>query len=307
MSFIRLEPHPLRDLPSHTNFRGPKSKPLESLIDKLLRDEAEPLLNKLRTDLREEPKLRPSPPSTAQVKLSQGTLQNEFWVCRQSDHQDSPADGTGSWREFENGLRHDHAEHEMEYTPSVTKVKQLLNWNQDGSWDPNMRIEVSDRRYKDFIVELNLIVHTFHPGALIRPRAFISWTVSAAISNITPENEPEGTSFITIQVPFRLSDAAEDPVYQQLCADALASVPPRTIFAHYASIEQVELLHPSDSSDRMIRWTMATASEAGGKIPQWVQRNWTLGGVPKAVVADVGLFIGWIMKQRGQRGRPLEK
>ena len=152
-----------------------------------------------------------------------------------------------------------------------------------------------------------MIVHTFHPGALIRPRAFISWTVSAAVSKITPENESEVTSFITIQVPFRLSDAAEDPEYQQLCADVRASVPPRTIFAHYASIEQVELLRPSDSSDRMIRWTMATTSEAGGKIPQWVQRNWTLGGVPKAVVADVGLFIGWIMKQREQRGRPLEK
>lgn len=159
MSFIRLEPHPLSDLPDHEDYKGPGSQPLDSLIHKLLRDEAEPLLNKLRTSLREDPKLRPSPPSTAQVKLSQGLIQNEFWVCRQSDHQDSPADGTGSWREFENGLRHDHAEHEMEYTPSVTKVKQLLNWNQNGSWDPDMQIEVSDRRYKDFIVERMLIQH----------------------------------------------------------------------------------------------------------------------------------------------------
>lgn len=43
---------------------------------------------------------------------------------------------------------------------------------------------------------------------------------------------------------------------------------------------------------------MATTSNAGGSIPQWVQRNWTLGGVPKAVVADVGLFIGWTMRRR---------
>jgi hypothetical protein len=48
---------------------------------------------------------------------------------------------------------------------------------------------------------------------------------------------------------------------------------------------------------------MATTSEAGGKIPQWVQRNWTLGGVPRAVVADVGLFIGWVMKKRGQEAQ----
>jgi hypothetical protein len=48
---------------------------------------------------------------------------------------------------------------------------------------------------------------------------------------------------------------------------------------------------------------MATTSEAGGKIPQGVQRNWTLGGVPRAVVADVGLFIGWVMKKRGQEAQ----
>lgn len=120
------------------------------------------------------------------------------------------------------------------------------------------------------------------------------------------DNESDATSFMTIQVPFRLSNAPEEPEYQKLCADVRASVPPRTIFAHYASIEEVELCHPSDSSDRTIRWTMATTSEAGGKIPQWVQRNWALGGVPKAVVADVGLFIAWIMKQREQKEAPLE-
>lgn len=105
--------------------------------------------------------------------------------------------------------------------------------------------------------------------------------------------------FITIQVPFRLPDPTETPVYPQLCAEIKGCVPSRTVFAHYASIERVELLPPpSDHSNRIVRWTMATASEAGGKIPQWVQRNWTLGGVPRAVVADVGLFIGWVKKQR---------
>ena len=151
MPFIRLDPHPFKDLPPVDS--QPDTKTLNSLIHSILRDEAEPLLKNLQTGLQKDSKLRPSPPSTAQVKLSQGWHQQEFWVCRQSDHQDSAIDGTGSWGEFENGLRHDHAEHEMEYTPSVTKVKQLLNWNQDPSWDPEMRIEVSDTRYQDFMVE----------------------------------------------------------------------------------------------------------------------------------------------------------
>lgn len=48
----------------------------------------------------------------------------------------------------------------------------------------------------------------------------------------------------------------------------------------------------------LVQWTMATTSDAGGLIPQWVQKNWTLGGVPRAVVADVGLFIDWTAKRR---------
>jgi len=134
---------------------------------------------------------------------------------------------------------------------------------------------------------------------LIRPRAFISWTVSAGFETES-ENGESQTGFITVQVPFCLSNSSETG-YEQLCAEIRDYVPPRTIFGYYASIERVELLASTtetETSDHLIRWTMATTSEAGGKIPQWVQRNWTLGGVPKAVVADVGLFIGWIMKRR---------
>jgi hypothetical protein len=165
---------------------------------------------------------------------------------------------------------------------------------------------------------VNLIVHTFHPQALIRPRAFISWTVSASFEtgsgNGEPSTESQTEGFITIQVPFHLPDPTEKSEYEQLCAEIRESVPPRTTFGHYASIERVELLasttpetETETSSGRLIRWTMATTSEAGGKIPQWIQRNWTLGGVPKAVVADVGLFIGWIMRRRERSKSQLEE
>lgn len=55
-----------------------------------------------------------------------------------------------------------------------------------------------------------------------------------------------------------------------------------------------------------IEWTMATASSAGGMIPKRVQRSWRLGGVPRAVVADVGLFIGWVARER-ERVRERER
>lgn len=41
--------------------------------------------------------------------------------------------------------------------------------------------------------------------------------------------------------------------------------------------------------DQNIEWVMATASDAKGWLPMWVQKL----GVPSAVVKDVGLFVGW--------------
>lgn len=41
----------------------------------------------------------------------------------------------------------------MEYTPSVTGLKQLVNWNKNDNWDPEMRLDVDQTRYWDFIIE----------------------------------------------------------------------------------------------------------------------------------------------------------
>ena len=152
MPFIKLNPHHLKDLPKHPVLNNSSSQDLQSLIQTILL-EANPLLTKLQSTLQTDPKPRPSPPSKAKIELSQGLHEKEFWVCRQSKHQDSAVEGTACWREFEDGLRHNHAEHEMEYTPSVTKVKQILTWNKDESWDPSKRVQVLNTGYKDFIVE----------------------------------------------------------------------------------------------------------------------------------------------------------
>jgi hypothetical protein len=99
--------------------------------------------------------------------------------------------------------------------------------------------------------------------------------------------------FITVQIPLH-PDPSSTP--SELHQKITSSAPRRTIFANYASVERVSLL---PNEPRSIEWTMATTSDAGGSIPQWVQRSWTLGGVPRAVVADVGLFMGWTMRRRG--------
>lgn len=133
------------------------------------------------------------------------------------------------------------------------------------------------------------------------------------------EAQRAAEGFVTIQVPFALPRSmTPGSQFEGLFTRVMDAVPPRTIFASYASVERAELFLPAPSSSvspasvadvdeanalhgRRIRWTMATTSDAGGNIPKWVQRNWTLGGVPRAVVADVGLFIDWTMKRRERR------
>jgi hypothetical protein len=150
---------------------------------------------------------------------------------------------------------------------------------------------------------VNLIVHTFHPQALIRPRAFISWSMSATYgdtyypatrSDADCEEAHGPKGFITVQVPFYLAKpTAPDSQFKDLYAQIMDAVPPRTVFAYYASVERVELLPPAAPSasanestraqrpHQQIRWTMATTSEAAGEIPKWVQRSWMLGEADK--------------------------
>ena len=54
--------------------------------------------------------------------------EEEFWVCRQSVHEDALQAGTACWNEFISGLRRNHAENEMAYTPSVASMVRLLEW-----------------------------------------------------------------------------------------------------------------------------------------------------------------------------------
>lgn len=104
---------------------------------------------------------------------------------------------------------------------------------------------------------------------------------------------------MTVQIPL-----TSEPGYlvPNLLRERITALAPRnTVFASYASVEHVVVM-----SDR-VEWTMATTSNASGAIPQWIQRSWMLGGVPKAIVADVGLFIGWMAQRRSQRNQRAQK
>ncbi|CRG89834.1 hypothetical protein PISL3812_06873 [Talaromyces islandicus] len=305
---LRLSPHPFSCLPSHPSLAeeeeeeeeaaGEAARPkLEEFLLSILTETQTFTTQTIPRTFAPAPKLRASPPSTAKVQLllSAGNQngqggEGEYWVCRKSIHADAAEKGTATWNEFEKGLRENHSENEMAYTPSVASVEHLLQWpvqkEVKGGW-------------RDVDMHVNMITHTFKPGALISPRTFISLVISAY------EPQPDNTAahhqpgFYTVQIPLSFKTSSAN-----LREKIKSVVPKNTIFAHYASVEHVSLLDSpplaseSANRQRQIEWTMATTSDAGGLIPQWVQRSWTMGGVPKAVVADVGLFLGWTDRQR---------
>lgn len=68
----------------------------------------------------------------------------------------------------------------------------------------------------------------------------------------------------------------------------------KVIEGRYVSLEKVAKVE----KDRKVasRWEMATDSDAEGSLPMGVQKL----GVPNAIVKDVPLAIGYIIKKRGK-------
>ena len=69
------------------------------------------------------------------------------------------------------------------------------------------------------------------------------------------------------------------------------------ILGMYTAVETVRILDDSTGGDDgsagksgEIEWTMATASDAKGNLPMWVQKMSMPGAVPK----DVSYFMDWI-------------
>ncbi|KAI9924141.1 hypothetical protein MW887_007381 [Aspergillus wentii] len=274
-SLIHLHPLPFSSLPSHPSLNALSTRPSHlDFIHSILSEAHFFLTTSIPDHFHQDPKPRPSHPSTSPVYLSTASLLpgargqgKEFWVCRRSTHSDEAVDGTASFAEFQDGLRVDHSEKEKEYTPSVTSVETLLEWSS---------LESIEGGWKGVDMHVNIITHTFHPTFLISPRTFINLIISAEL----PTTAAPG--FVTVQIPLICNPV--DHVPKPLRDKITQSVPGNSIFATYASVERLLSL---DKPSKQVEWIMATTSDAGGSIPQWIQRSWTMGGVPKAVVADV--------------------
>jgi len=68
--------------------------------------------------------------SSAGVPPTEGSGKGEYWVARKSIHGGKKEVGDATWEEFDQGLRTNHSQHEMEYTPSVQDANEVCAWNE---------------------------------------------------------------------------------------------------------------------------------------------------------------------------------
>jgi hypothetical protein len=102
---------------------------------------------------------------------------------------------------------------------------------------------------------------------------------------------PDHPSFLVVQIPVditKLNTALYSTHSNRQIGDSADKRKPVTL-GQYVSIEHCTMVE-----DLKIKWQMATASDAKGNLPMFVQKM----GVPGAVLKDVGLFIDWTVKRR---------
>lgn len=196
---------------------------------------------------------------------------DETWYCRRSCHRNAQQQGTASWEEFVHCFKDHHAESEDAFTPTVIGQRQAMTWDTTG-----IEVNVRGERWTNINVVVEEMKHKIDPKPL-KNRSFPVIQVTAALSG--------ASEFLVISIP--INDFDKSP-YAEFAKDK------SLVMAAYASVERIRIL-PSNGD---VEWIMATASNAGGVLPQWMQNM----AVPAAIAKDVEMFLSWIPSQRSNAG-----
>jgi hypothetical protein len=318
-NLVRLAPLRLEDLPAHPDLLDTAdtrtNRPdLATFVARVLDDGAAFLEPKEFGRTFKHQSTKSAPPAAAKVEVltrnieardiekvewtnagvgrrSQPETTGEYWVARKSIHRDvsskSPAEpGSASWDEFVFGLRDDHSQHECDFTPTLYDARRVLEWEGPGLF--------AETRYSSVTAGVFEMCHAIPPP--LQPRCFSVLVVTAGL-------DPD--SFVAVTVPVHLAvDGGGGPGFystgRNVREGETAQRRKRVCMGVYAAVETVR----RDPSAGAVEWTMATASDAKGHLPFWVQKM----SVPGAVVKDVGLFMKWIRTvdvdaERAKKGR----
>ncbi|KUI60004.1 hypothetical protein VP1G_07236 [Cytospora mali] len=223
----------------------------------------------------------------------------ETWACRRSVHADSSTKGSASWAEFVECIRDRHAETEDAFTPSVVAHRTAVTWVDEGTAaaaaaDGLEPVEAGGVLWGRFGLSLVEMKHKIPPP--LKPRVF---PVLQLIATAVPPRGGDsggggggGTAtgrrrdeFVVVSVT--VGDFAEGGLKDM--AGLSAEKKKGVVIGAYAAVERVRRLPGGE-----IEWVMATASDAKGVLPMWVQTR----AIPGQIAKDVGLFLGWIAKER---------
>lgn len=209
---------------------------------------------------------------------SNGEKPAEAWFARRSRHANHSSEGTADLDEFDCGLRHEHSKHEQEYTPDVFDSYRVLDWSEQ------IKSAIANGSAIDNYRELSMSIYEMcHKlPAMLSNRVFPVLVLTAKRGK---------HAFVVVQIPVDVSGLT-GAMYsngRNLQEGDSTVKRKKPVLGVYTSIEHCRML-----PDRNIEWVMATASDAKGWLPMWAQKL----GVPSAVLKDVGLFIGWVKKQR---------
>jgi hypothetical protein len=196
--------------------------------------------------------------------------QEETWFCRRSVHENKAEKGTASWDEFKHSFKENHAHTEEAFTPTVIGAREAIKWDAGG-----IELDIQAQRWSNITVAVEEMKHKIDPKPL-KNRTFPVAQVTAELAG--------AQEFLVVSIP--LTDFQDSP-YAEYARDK------SLVVARYASIERIRVLPGTGD----VEWIMATASDAGGVLPHWMQNL----AVPSAVAKDVELFLGWIPSQRTGR------
>lgn len=184
-----------------------------------------------------------------------------------SVHDDAAERGTATWGEFREAFKVRHAEAERDFTPSVVGIRTVKEWDCGG-------VEVTEGAcgWGEFTLRTVESKHEMPVG--VSGRAFAVVQMTAAV---TDEGEKE---FVVVSVPLRSFEKSPDAQY---CKEK------GVVVGTYTAVERLRRL-PAGATE----WVMATASEAGGYLPSWLQAM----AVPGQIAKDVPLFLDWADRQR---------
>ncbi|KAF2200740.1 hypothetical protein GQ43DRAFT_481300 [Delitschia confertaspora ATCC 74209] len=246
-------------------------------------------------------------------------IDGETWAARSSIHT-SEYRAEATWDDFYRGLKVRHSQNERAYTEDIFDANTILAWDTEELEDA-----VKGTGWCGVTMEVNEIFHRL--SFPLHNRVFTSLVLTAqkcdkdqfyivqlpllpllsspsSSSSSSSSSSPSSSNPIPSKshllprpsrpCPSLTSTSASIFEYHTFhpTGDQKRHLHKPVIAGRYTSVERVTKMQVRGKEE--IEWVMATASDARGVLPRWLQR----GFVPRKIAMDVPWFLDWVTRVR---------